>query len=164
MIFSSGPDGSPTGGFSAFQAGFRYRCATGTSSSRKARWPHRSTPLFQQENAFGIILTRIFSEDSCMISMRSKDAISYSAKKIMHCMIFSSGPDGSRTRVRRKIPCPSTSVVYYFTFPPHSENKHPKCFSSFMIRPMPQSFGNVVSHIVEARVLKCECSKSDCCN
>ena len=71
-----------------------------------------------------------------------------------------SGLDGSRTRVRNTIPCPSTSVVYYLTFPLPHDNKQPCGFSSFMIRPMAQSFANVVSHIVEAWVLKCECSRS----
>nr|DAT97037.1 MAG TPA: hypothetical protein [Caudoviricetes sp.]DAU66879.1 MAG TPA: hypothetical protein [Caudoviricetes sp.] len=33
-----------------------------------------------------------------------------------------------------------------------------------MIRPHAQSLTCVVSHIVEAWVLKCECSRSDCCN
>ena len=75
-----------------------------------------------------------------------------------------SGLDGSRTRVRNTIPCPSTSVVYYLTFPLPNDNKQPCGFSSFMIRPMAQSFANVVSHIVEAWVLKCECSRSDCCH
>ena len=74
------------------------------------------------------------------------------------------GLDGSRTRVRNTIPCPSTSVVYYLTFPLPHDNKQPCGFSSFMIRPMAQSFANVVSHIVEAWVLKCECSRSDCCH
>jgi len=66
-----------------------------------------------------------------------------------------SGLDGSRTRVQKPIPCPSTSVVYYLTFPPPHENKHPCGFSSFMIRPQVQSLACVVSHIVEAWVLKC---------
>lgn len=78
-------------------------------------------------------------------------------------VVISSGPDGSRTRVRRKIPCPSTSVVCYLTFPPHLESKHPRCFSSFIIRPLPQSFDSVVSHIVEAELLKCECFRVDYC-
>ena len=65
-----------------------------------------------------------------------------------------SGVDGSRTRVQKPIPCPSTSVVYYLTFPLPHDNKQPCGFSSFMIRPMAQSFANVVSHIVEAWVLK----------
>ena len=30
----------------------------------------------------------------------------------------SSGLDGSRTRVQKPIPCPSTSVVHALTFPP----------------------------------------------
>ena len=75
-----------------------------------------------------------------------------------------SGLDGSRTRVQKPIPCPSTSVVCYLTFPPPHENKHPCGFSSFMIRPQVQSLACVVSHIVEAWVLKCECSRSDCCH
>ena len=75
-----------------------------------------------------------------------------------------SGLDGSRTRVQKPIPGPSTSVVCSFTFPPHISYKQDICFSSFMIRPLPQSFGNVVSYRVEAWVLKCRCSKSDCSN
>ena len=73
-----------------------------------------------------------------------------------------SGLDESRTRVRRKIPCPSTSVVYSLTFPPRTGNKHPERFSSFMIRPLSQSFDSVVSHIVEAGFLRCECPRADC--
>ena len=74
-----------------------------------------------------------------------------------------SGLDGSRTRVRSTIPCPSTSVVCYLTFPLPIENKHPSGFSSFIIRPHAQSFACVVSHIVEAWVLMCECTRSDYC-
>ena len=76
---------------------------------------------------------------------------------------FFSGLDGSRTRVRNTIPCPSTSVVYYLTFPLPHDNKQPCGFSSFMIRPTAQSFADVVSYIVEAWVPKCRCSGSDCC-
>ena len=79
-------------------------------------------------------------------------------------IFLKSGLDGSRTRVRSTIPCPSTSVVCYLTFPLPVENKHPPGFSSFMIRPHAQSLTCVVSHIVEAWVLKCECSRSDCCH
>ena len=75
-----------------------------------------------------------------------------------------SGVDGSRTRVQKPIPCPSTSVVYSLTFPPPHENKHPCGFSSFMIRPQVQSLACVVSHRVEAWILKCECPRSDCCH
>ena len=77
---------------------------------------------------------------------------------------YQSGLDGSRTRVRKPIPCPSTSVVYPLTFPLSPGAKHPGDFSSFMIRPHAQSFASVVSHIVEAGILKCECSRADCCN
>ena len=76
----------------------------------------------------------------------------------------SGGLDGSRTRVQKPIPCPSTSVVYSLTFPPPHENKHPCGFSSFMIRPQVQSLACVVSHRVEAWILKCECPRSDCCH
>lgn len=88
--------------------------------------------------------------------------------KSEHISVFGfaslSGLDESRTRVRRLIPCPSTRVVYPLTFPPPPGDKHPDGFSSFMIRPLTQSFANVVSHIVEAWILMCECTRSDCCN
>ena len=88
-------------------------------------------------------------------------------KKLPHiymCDSLFSGLEGSRTPVRKPIPCPSTSVVYRLTFPPQPEDKHPDCFSSFMIRPLTQSFASVVSYIVEAWVLMCRCTRSDCCN
>lgn len=88
--------------------------------------------------------------------------------KSEHITVFGfaslSGLDESRTRVRKTIPCPSTSVVCYLTFPSPHENKHPCGFSSFIIRPPAQSFADAVSHIVEAWLLKCECLRSDCCH
>ena len=94
---------------------------------------------------------------------QERGAVLQEKRRFYHKPPFS-GLDGSRTRVRNTIPCPSTSVVYYLTFPLPHDNKQPCSFSSFMIRPMAQSFANVVSHIVEAWVLKCECSRSDCCH
>lgn len=61
-----------------------------------------------------------------------------------------SGPDGSRTRVQKPIPCPSTSVAYGFSFPPPDSHKHDSGFSSFMIRLYAQSLTYIVSCIVEA--------------
>ena len=59
---------------------------------------------------------------------------------LVFVVVTVSGLDGSRTRVRNTIPCPSTSVVCHFTFPLLHGNKHPCSFSSFMIRPYAQSF------------------------
>ena len=75
-----------------------------------------------------------------------------------------SGPEGSRTPVRKPIPCSSTIIVDCLTFPPVHGNQHPCTFSSFIIRPASQSFDTVVSYMFEAWVLKCRCFKSDCCN
>ena len=80
--------------------------------------------------------------------------------QIQYLSHFFSGLDGSRTRVRNTIPCPSTSVVYSLTFPPRPGNKHPEHFSSFMLRPYAQSFAYVVSHMFEAGILRCECPRA----
>ena len=48
---------------------------------------------------------------------------------------YPSGVDGSRTRVQKPIPCPSTIIVCFLTFPSSNGNKHPFDFGSFMIRP-----------------------------
>ena len=88
----------------------------------------------------------------------------YTINIIYRVRLSFSGLDGSRTRVQKPIPCPSTSVVHNLTFPLQFRYEHRNCFSSFIIRPRVQSFARVVSHIVEAWVLKCECSRSDCCH
>ena len=72
-----------------------------------------------------------------------------------------SGPEGNRTPVRKSIPCSSTIIVCYFSFPPPSENRHPDGFSSFILRPQAQSFACVVSRIVDARFFMCGCTKAD---
>ena len=51
-----------------------------------------------------------------------------------------SGAEGNRTPVRKPIPCSSTIIVLYLTFPLPSEKGHPDGFSSFIIRPYAQSF------------------------
>lgn len=78
---------------------------------------------------------------------------------------------------RESNPCPKAhSLSFYYhslsicrrscsgTFPPESGSRHPDPFGSFMIRLQGQSLTCIVSHIVDARVLKCECSKSDSCH
>ena len=49
-------------------------------------------------------------------------------------------------------------------FPPSIANRHALDFSSFIIRLHPQSFGCIVSYIVDARVLTCRCVRSDSCH
>ena len=48
------------------------------------------------------------------------------------------------------------------TFPLPGLHKHSSGFSSFIIRLQVQSFACIVSYIVEAWVLKCRYSRSDC--
>ena len=122
---------------SVCHSGIHHRLADSKSTSNR----YQNIPRY----IFGILAGRQVAQTKCLSH-------------------FESGLDGSRTRVRNTIPYPSTSVVYYLTFPLPHDNKQPCGFSSFMIRPMAQSFANVVSHIVEAWVLKCECSRSDCCH
>ena len=95
--------------------------------------------------------------DSPLVIERSEEAHASS-------LPFSYGPEGSRTPVRKPIPCSSTIIVDCLTFPPVHGNQHPCTFSSFMIRPASQSFDTVVSYMFEAWILKCRCFKSDCCN
>ncbi len=83
------------------------------------------------------------------------------------------GADGSRTRVQKPIPCPSTIIVCCFAVNiSRSErftaisthrlaNRLPRRIGSFMIRPYGQSLPHVVSHIVDARAPKCGCSGPD---
>ena len=62
-------------------------------------------------------------------------------KKVPEIRVFKHffyGLDGSRTRVQKPIPCPSTIIVNYLgllPFPPISGNWHPDIFGSFIIRP-----------------------------
>ena len=86
----------------------------------------------------------------------------YQCTKKDGCVIrLSSGLDGSRTRVQKPFHDSSTSVVCYLKFPWQIENKHPRCLSSFIIRPYTQSLMYVVSHISRSLILKCECFRSD---
>ena len=119
-------------------------------------WVNFGKNIFKSKNNFNKRLCTITYKAFIYAVLQEK-------RRFYHKPPFS-GLDGSRTRVRNTIPCPSTSVVYYLTFPLPHDNKQPCGFSSFMIRPVAQSFANVVSHIVEAWVLKCECSRSDCCH
>ena len=71
------------------------------------------------------------------------------------------GPEGNRTPVQKPIPCSSTIIVRFLTFPPLDENEHSSGFSSFILRPHTQSFACVVSYIVDAWILMCRCTRSD---
>ena len=62
------------------------------------------------------------------------------SKKALQIQDFFSGAEGNRTPVRKSIPCSSTIIVLYLTFPLPSEKGHPDGFSSFIIRPYAQSF------------------------
>ena len=72
-----------------------------------------------------------------------------------------SGPGGNRTRVQKSVPCTSTIIVRSFRFPLPHGNEHPCGVSSFMIRPVAQSFASVVSHMFDAGFPTCECIGSD---
>ena len=80
-----------------------------------------------------------------------------------------SGVDGSRTRVQKPIPCPSTIIVRYLgelISPVPSFGWKRTAFRIWqpLIRPCARSATHVVSHIVDARILKCECSRADSCH
>ena len=73
-----------------------------------------------------------------------------SSRQAGSLLTTNNGVDGSRTRVQKPIPCPSTSVAYGLTFPLPDLHKHNSGFSSFIIRLRAQSFARIVSYIVEA--------------
>ena len=54
------------------------------------------------------------------------------------------------------------AYLMIYTFPLPGLHKHSSGFSSFIIRLQVQSFACIVSYIVEAWVLKCRYSRSDC--
>ena len=111
------------------------------------------------------LCTNFLLENSYFLQYTKQNRFLYTIRSYTEFDLFSfNGVDGSRTRVQKPIPCPSTSVVHNLTFPLQFRYEHRNCFSSFIIRPRVQSFARVVSHIVEAWVLKCECSRSDCCH
>ena len=123
---------------------------------------NRAEPLESELRSDGLCVgTKESSQQAgSLLSTGDKE----SSRQAGSLLTTGSGLDGSRTRVQKPIPCPSTSVGCHLTFPLPSGDRHPGGFSSFMIRPLAQSLANVVSHMVEAWVLKCECSRSDCCH
>lgn len=55
----------------------------------------------------------------------------------------------------------SPITVNVLTFPPQHAHRQAYCFSSFIIHLPGQSLTGKVSHIVDARLLMCECIRSD---
>lgn len=55
----------------------------------------------------------------------------------------------------------SPITVAVLTFPPQHAHRQAYCFSSFMIHLPGQSLPGKVSHKVDARLLKCECNRTD---
>ena len=74
---------------------------------------------------------------------------------------FFSGVDGSRTRVQRLIPCPSTIIDGLLEFPPMNGSHHPSTIGSFILRPGTQSFVTVVSCKDDALTPACRCAGKD---
>lgn len=97
------------------------------------------------------VRVRISCKRSRVISIRTSDVR----------MAAVSGPGGSRTRVQKPIPCTSTIIVRSLSFPLPHGNEHPYGFSSFIIRLPAQSFADIVSRIVGARLPECGCPGAD---
>lgn len=74
---------------------------------------------------------------------------------------FQNGVDGSRTRVQRLIPCPSTIIDGFLVFPRKDGSHHPSIFGSFILRPGTQSFVTVVSCKDDALTPACRCTGKD---
>ena len=60
----------------------------------------------------------------------------------------------------KTIPCTSTIIVRYFSFPLLHGNEHPCRFSSFILRLTAQSFADIVSHMFDTGFPMCECIRS----
>ena len=128
-------------------------------NSRTSIYKHTQT----RRNGFLLKSKNFFSAMQGLLLCHSKRPCNYTFSAYLQGLL-KSGPEGNRTPVRKSIPCSSTIIVPYLTFPLPSGKKHSDGFSSFIIRPHVQSFTCVVSYIVDARVLKCRCLKSDSCH
>ena len=128
-------------------------------NSRTSIYKHTQT----RRNGFLLKSKNFFSAMQGLLLCHSKRPCNYTFSAYLQGLL-KSGPEGNRTPVRKSIPCSSTIIVLYFSFPLPPEKGHPDGFSSFIIRPHAQSFACVVSHIVDAGILKCGCSKADSCN
>ena len=128
-------------------------------NSRTSIYKHTQT----RRNGFLLKSKNFFSAMQGLLLCHSKRPCNYTFSAYLQGLL-KSGPEGNRTPVRKSIPCSSTIIVPYLTFPLPSGKKHSDGFSSFIIRPHAQSFACVVSYIVDARVLKCRCLKSDSCH
>lgn len=81
-------------------------------------------------------------------------------KKSVRSTLFH-GPGGNRTRVRKPIHWASPIAVAVLTFPRSYARRQAYDVGSFMIHLPGQSLPDKVSHIVDARFLKCECKRAD---
>lgn len=65
-------------------------------------------------------------------------------------VLYFYGVGGSRTRVQKSIPRPSTIIVHLLRFPPSDNDERFSEFGSFMIRTHAQSFAYAVSCLFDA--------------
>ena len=71
-------------------------------------------------------------------------------KSSVYTVLEGYGVDGSRTRVQKSIPRPSTIIVHPLGFPLPDSGGQLSGFGSFMIRTQAQSFACAVSYLFDA--------------
>ena len=99
-------------------------------NSRTSIYKHTQT----RRNGFLLKSKNFFSAMQGLLLCHSKRPCNYTFSAYLQGLL-KSGPEGNRTPVRKSIPCSSTIIVCYLSFPLPSENRHPDGFSSFIITP-----------------------------